>query len=122
MTEIYRTTVVGAGDDAPAFLPEGMFVTFGENAPAALRDFCFLIDVTASTDTIAAGQRLVIDGRPLPITAVGEVAQQNLDSLGHVTVNLDGASVPKMHGAIHVDAGGDIPTVQVGSRIVIEKP
>lgn len=121
MTEIYRTTVKEAGPQALAFVSEGMFVTFGEDAPDALREFCFIVDATATTAApIRAGQRLVIDGVEFPITAVGDVAQKNLDALGHVTINLDAAPVAKLHGAIHADGGGKIPPLAVGSTIVIE--
>ena len=58
-------------------------------------------------------------GEADPITAVGDVARQNLDALGHVTVNVDGADKAKMHGAIHV-RGEQMPQLYVGSTIAIE--
>ena len=120
MTETYRTTVTAAGAEATAFIGEGMFVTFGENAPDALREFCFIIDATAQTSQdLEVGQVLVLDGTDYPITAVGDVARKNLDQLGHITVNVDGGSTPRMHGAIHV-AGSAMPELNVGSTRVIE--
>lgn len=120
MTETYRTTVTAAGAEATAFIGEGMFVTFGENAPDALREFCFIIDGAArTTQDLEVGQVLVIDGTDYPITAVGDVARKNLDALAHLTVNVDGGTAPKMHGAIHV-AGSVMPQLDVGSTLVIE--
>lgn len=122
MSEIYRTTVSGAGPEASAFIGQGMFVTFGEEAPEALREFCFIIDGAAQTrQDIEVGQELVLDGQPYPITAVGSVARKNLDQLGHITVNVDGAATAKMHGAIHV-RGDAMPHLNVGSTIVIQVP
>ncbi|QGF23237.1 PTS glucitol/sorbitol transporter subunit IIA [Raineyella fluvialis] len=122
MTEIYRTTVSGAGPEATAFIGQGMFVTFGEDAPEALREFCFIIDAAAQTSQdIEVGQELVLDGRAYPITAVGDVARKNLDQLGHVTVNVDGAATAKMHGAIHV-SGEIMPELAAGSTIAILVP
>lgn len=120
MTETYRTTVTAAGPEATAFIGQGMFVTFGEDAPDALKEFCFIIDATArTTQDIEVGQVLVLDGTSYPITAVGDVARQNLDALGHVTVNVDGADKAKMHGALHV-RGDQMPQLHVGSTIAIE--
>ena len=120
MTEIYRTTVTGAGPEAKAFIGQGMFVTFGADAPAALREFCFLLDSSARTSAaLEVGQVLVLDGQRYPITAVGSVARKNLDDLGHLTVNVDGAESARMHGAIHV-RGEAMPQLDAGSSFVIE--
>jgi PTS system glucitol/sorbitol-specific IIA component len=120
MTEVYRTTVTDAGPDATAFVSAGLFVTFGANAPKALREFCFIVEVNKTQATIVPGQVFIIDGHSYPITAVGDVAQQNLDALGHVTINTDGRTVPKMHGAIHIDCGDTTPEIGVGSVLSIE--
>ena len=122
MTEIYRTTITEAGPLATSFISEGMFVTFGTDAPDALREFCFIVSPAKTTSTIEVGHRLVIDGHPFAITAIGEVAQHNLDALGHVTVNVDGASKSKLGGAIHIGAGANPPAPVVGSVLVIDAP
>lgn len=122
MTEIYRSIVTGAGPAATAFISQGMFVTFGEEAPAALREFCFLLDSSARTTAdLQVGQVLVLDGKRYPITAVGSVARKNLDNLAHLTVNIDGGESAMMHGAIHVQ-GESMPQLGVGSTFVIEIP
>lgn len=120
MTEIYRTTVTAVGPQATEFIGQGLFVTFGDDAPAALREFCYIVAPAHSSATIVAGQRLVIGAASFPITAVGDVAQKNLDALGHVTVNLDGAPSAKMAGALHVAGAGSPPVIDVGTEIVIE--
>lgn len=120
MTEIYRTTVNDAGPMAEAFVSEGMFVTFGANAPDALREFCYIVDINEMTAALATGQQFTVDGRAFPITAVGEVAQRNLEALGHITVNIDGDSEPKMAGAIHIRCDGPAPEITIGSVLTIE--
>jgi PTS system glucitol/sorbitol-specific IIA component len=120
MTEIYRTTVHDAGPMADAFVSEGMFVTFGANAPEALREFCYIVDINEMAAALAPGQEFTVDGRAFPITAVGEVAQRNLESLGHVTVNIDGDAEPKMAGAIHIRCDGPAPEITIGSVLTIE--
>lgn len=119
MTEIFRTTVTGVGPLAESFLAERMFVTFGENAPDTLREFCYLVAPAVSNGTISTGLSLTINGVDYPITAVGEVAQRNLDNLGHVTIVLDGAAEAAMDGNIHINAAGELPTLGVGSSLVI---
>jgi PTS system glucitol/sorbitol-specific IIA component len=119
MTEIYRTTVQDAGPLAESFVAEGLFVTFGANAPEALKEFCFIVDAAKTTATLAAGQQFTVDGTAYPITAVGKVAQRNLDALGHITVNTDGAAEPNLDGAIHIRC--DIaPAIAIGSVLTIE--
>lgn len=122
MPQIYRTRVTGVGPLATSFLSEGLFVTFGDNAPEALLEFCFIIDANQTQAALQPGQLFSIDGRAFPITAVGEVAQRNLDALGHITVNLDGGDEPQMAGAIHVLCQGPAPEIGVGSILTIEQP
>ncbi|WP_027587178.1 PTS glucitol/sorbitol transporter subunit IIA [Acidipropionibacterium thoenii] len=119
MPVIYRNTIRSVGSEASSFLTQKMLVTFGDQAPEGLRDFCYALPAATCTGTIKVGDTVLIDGRAFPITAVGEVAQRNLDSLGHVTLVFDGAPDPRLDGALHV-AAGDLPSPQQGSTIVIE--
>lgn len=121
MSEIYHTTVTKAGAGAEDFLSERMFVTFGPEAPASLVEFCFIVDVKPVTGEIKPGQTLTIDGNTYPITAVGNVAKRNLNSLGHVTIAFDGATAPKMAGTIHIEVADNPPVPKVGSQFSIEE-
>lgn len=120
MTEIFRTTVRDAGSMAGAFISDGLFVTFGDNAPEALKDYCFIIDMGQTTADLAVGQVFTVDGKRFPITAVGEAAQKNLNGLGHITVNVDGGQQASLAGAIHILCEDGAPEVQVGSVLTIE--
>lgn len=120
MTVIYRNTVRAVGPEAASFLAERMLVTFGDQAPEELRDFCYALPPATSTAVIKVGDALVLDGARFPITALGDVAQKNLDSLGHVTLVFDGAGEPRLSGAVHVSAEGALPTLREGSTITVE--
>ncbi|GAA1394843.1 PTS glucitol/sorbitol transporter subunit IIA [Luteococcus peritonei] len=120
MTEIYRTTVQAEGDMAGAFISDGLFVTFGANAPEALRDYCFIIEQNPLQGDLAVGQRFLVDGQSFPITAVGEAAQKNLVGLGHLTVNVDGGDSASLAGAIHIRCDQGAPQPTVGSVLSIE--
>ena len=119
MPVIYHTFVGEIGDAVDSFLDEGMFILFGQGAPDALKDYCYIVDVTASTGAIVAGQSLRLDDESYTITAVGEVARQNLDGLGHITVVFNGATNAKMHGSVYVETATP-PKLSVGSVITIE--
>jgi PTS system glucitol/sorbitol-specific IIA component len=97
-----------------------LFVTFGSDAPEALREFCFIVEVTKTSAPLAPGQMFTVDGQAYPITAVGDVARRNLDALGHITVNIDGGDEPKMAGAIHIRCDTPALEIEVGSVITIE--
>ncbi|AFV89964.1 MAG: PTS glucitol/sorbitol transporter subunit IIA [Acidipropionibacterium acidipropionici] len=120
MTVIYANTVRSVGPEAASFLAERMLVTFGDQAPEELRDFCYALPPATSTGAISVGDALVLDGARYPITAIGDVAQKNLDALGHVTLVFDGAAEPRLSGAIHVSAQAALPTLRQGSTIAVE--
>lgn len=120
MTTIYTNTIQSVGSEASSFLSEKMLVTFGDQAPAELRDYCFALAPATSDGVIEPGVVLRIDEMTFPITAVGGLAQRNLDSLGHITLVFDGAAKPKLEGAIHVLADDGMPEPKVGSTLSIE--
>ena len=118
MAQIYTTTVRGIGPEAASFADQGMYILFGDGAPAALADFCFTIEMNQSRDDIRPGHRLVIDGAAFPVTAVGSLVRKNLDGLGHITVTFDGATEAQLGGTLHVQ--GQPPALSIGSTISIE--
>ena len=82
---MYQVTIKGKGAMVDAFREEGIFVTFGDNAPDTLKDFCYSIDVNPVDGEVTPGCKLVIDGKEFKIVKVGEVANENLKNLGHIT-------------------------------------
>ena len=72
---MYQVTIKGKGAMVDAFREEGIFVTFGDNAPDTLKDFCYSIDVNPVDGEVTPGCKLVIDGKEFKIVKVGEVAE-----------------------------------------------
>ena len=83
---MYQVTIKGKGAMVDTFREEGIFVTFGDNAPDTLKDFCYSIDVNPVDGEVTPGCKLVIDGKEFKIVKVGEVANENLKNLGHITL------------------------------------
>ncbi len=117
---IFHTEVIELGEQVEAFFEEGMFVLFGENVPDTLKDFCYFIDSKDVDGTMKAGDRLNIDGNSYEITSVGEIAQKNLENLGHLTVVFNGAKEAGLPGSICVEAK-PMPKLIMGSKISIEE-
>lgn len=114
----YATTVVEVGQEAEMFLAEGTAITFGSDAPEALRPFCFIIDKAELAGDLAVGQTLAIGDQVWTITAVGHVAQTNLANLGHVTLVFDGAAEPRLPGAVHLGGLSATPALALGVPVV----
>lgn len=119
MSLVYENKIKGAGDMVSAFQGEKMFILFGDNAPDTLKDFCYTIDIKDTNKEIAVGQILDIDGNKFEITAVGNVAEKNLTSLGHMTVVFDGSKKAALPGSIYVE-NADMPELKIGTTIKIE--
>ncbi|SLE75373.1 PTS system glucitol/sorbitol-specific transporter subunit IIA [Mycobacteroides abscessus subsp. bolletii] len=117
---IYSTTVLAVGPEAEMFREQDMIILFGSEAPDNLKDFCYIIECTDVADDISPGQQLIIGGNCYPITAVGEVAQKNLEALGHISLVFNGSAKAEMGGTIYVDlAGQSFPVLAQNSIITI---
>ena len=110
----YSTTIIEVGPDASDFLAEQMAITFAGNAPEELRSYCFEL-----TSPLAVGQPVLIGDQEWRITAIGDVAEKNLGALGHVTLVFDGASEPRLPGALHLSGSHPEPALATGTRLVI---
>ena len=119
MSIVYENKIIGEGDMVSSFQGEKMFILFGENAPDTLKDFCYTIDIKNTNKEITVGQILNIDEKRFKITAVGNVAEKNLTSLGHMTVVFDGSQEASLPGSIYVE-DTDIPKLKIGTTIKIE--
>jgi PTS system glucitol/sorbitol-specific IIA component len=95
------------------FLPHGILIFFGSNAPAELREVSLVHDGTQLHAPLAVGDLLQFedsDGSSMlspmrfHLTAIGEMAEANLAQLGHIVVHFDGATTAKLPGVISVDS------------------
>ncbi len=118
--KIYETEVVNIGELAVEMLEEEMLVTFGEEAPSDVAEYCYGIRLNKAEKTVCAGMTMLFDGARYGITAVGTVANDNLNNLGHITLRFDGCTVPETVGALHLEKKM-LPDLHIGSCIVIEE-
>ena len=114
MTEIYRTTVTEVGPEASSFIAQGMLVTFGEEAPDALREFCFLVDASARTTAdLQAGQCWCWTSSTRSPPSLGGPPEPGQPGSRHGHRRRQKSAY--MHGAIHVE-GEEVPRLEVGWR------
>lgn len=115
---IYKTNITNVGSDAEMFVAEEMIILFGENTPDDLKDYVYNIVVTPLNGEILPGQNLLIDGEAFEITAVGNVVEQNLGQLGHITLKFDGAEQAELPGTLYLEAK-PVPILQENSTLEI---
>lgn len=117
MKTIYSNKIIDAGKDVGAFGSE-MIILFGDNAPDTLKDYCYSIPTAQTADTIKPGQYFCLGDEKFKILQVGEIAEKNLNGLGHLTVNFTGEGGENLPGAIVVENKIHAP-IKVGTVIKI---
>lgn len=116
---MYKTTIKDIGKDAKAFEEEKMMVLFGDNAPAELADFCYIIEIQTVNEEITEESILKLDDVAYHITSVGDAVRKNLNDLGHITLKFDGSVSAGQAGTLYLEEKG-IADVNQGSTISIE--
>jgi glucitol/sorbitol PTS system EIIA component len=117
----YAATVTKVGEDVLEHLPLGIMILFAENAPEELHFFSVIHRPEQTTGGVRAGDTIRIDDRELVITAVGDLANENLVALGHISLKATGAEEAPLPGDVCVEAV-PLPEVRPGSRFLIEGP
>lgn len=102
MAIIYQTVFSKIGKFAPEALEENMLITFKQDVPEELEDYCFVHCHGELLSEVCVGDLLKINENVFEITAVGEVANFNLKELGHVTFRFDSAKQAEYPGTIHL--------------------
>ncbi|WP_114193286.1 PTS glucitol/sorbitol transporter subunit IIA [Edaphovirga cremea] len=116
MKAIFQTTISKIGEFAQDALQEDMLITFREGAPQDIVDYCFIHQHSTTLGELTVGGELELADIRYPITAVGEVATQNLRELGHLTVRFNGDRQAEFPGSIHVT--GQTPSaIPLGSTL-----
>ncbi len=114
----YQGHITAIGPSASEFVEAGVLVFFGESAPPELAEFAILHDGKQLAGAIAPGDRVTLDTRSYRVLAVGEVANQNLSSLGHLVLKFNNQTVPEMPGDVCVEAA-PLPELAVGTPFEI---
>lgn len=117
---ILETSILKIGSSATDFLCENMLILFQENAPAALAEFCYLIDERIGSYDVRVGDTISFGDTSYAITAIGSVALENFQQLGHLTLRFDGAAAAAQPGTMHV-APQQPPALCVGTKISISR-
>ena len=118
----FSTSVVSVGEMAQEFFDAGIIVLFGTDAPEELGDVAVVHDPDvplAEGDGIAVGDTVMVAGAELRVLAVGDVANDNMRSLGHLVLKRNGADEAALPGDVCCDEGA-IPEIAVGDRVTIE--
>lgn len=117
MTIIYSNKIIATGKDVETF-GKDMVILFGENAPAALKDYCYTVLPAQTKLPVKKGHILCINSDEFKILKVGEVAEKNLNGLGHLTINFTGSDAECLPGSIVVEKK-DHPPIKIGTAIKI---
>lgn len=104
---LYCTEVTYIGEFAAESLQDNMMILFSDNAPSDIADYCYIHPHADLVGDIVPGHHLKLGSQSYLVTAVGNVANQNLASLGHITIRFDGNHIAEYPGTIHVH--GDCP-------------
>jgi PTS system glucitol/sorbitol-specific IIA component len=116
---VYRTTVTQVGPQVPEFIATGLLVLFAEGAPEELHDFSVLHRPDPLAREVRAGDRLVLGDLNFAVTAIGDVANKNLESMGHAVFKANGNRRIELPGDICIEQK-QLPPVVVGMEIRIE--
>jgi glucitol/sorbitol PTS system EIIA component len=115
----YSTTVTAVGEQVPEFIGQGLLIWFAEGAPEELHFFTVLHRPTITTGGVRPGDLVRIDDKAFRVTAVGEVANDNMVNLGHMDLKANGAAEAPLPGDICLEEL-PLPEPRPGTTLVVE--
>ncbi|HEV3504737.1 MAG TPA: PTS glucitol/sorbitol transporter subunit IIA [Actinomycetes bacterium] len=115
----YATTVTAVGEQVAEFVDNGLLIWFAEGAPEELHFFSVLHRPTVTTGGVRPGDTVRIDDQVFQVTAVGEVANENMVNLGHMDLKANGDTEPPLPGDICLEKL-PLPSPRPGTTLVIE--
>jgi PTS system glucitol/sorbitol-specific IIA component len=113
----YESTVLRTGSEASELEDGGVLILYADPIPDALESVS-VVHAPSGPPSAAMrpGHVLGLGDQQLRITRVGELANENLRTLGHVVVYVDpGDDAPLLPGAVH--ASGPLVTPQAGAML-----
>jgi PTS system glucitol/sorbitol-specific IIA component len=116
-----RTRVVAVGPLVEEFRASGLLVFFQAGAPEELAEFSVLHEASVNLATVAPGDTVRLGAATYGVLAVGDVANQNIASLGHLILKANGLTEPEMLGDVCVEAK-PLARLSVGDEIEITGP
>lgn len=120
MELIYTTIVKEIGEKAGEFFEQGMFIIFKDDAPDYLKQYCVVHSGNQLLQKVEPGDEFFIDDTEFGILAVGEVVNENLQDLGHITIRFDGDTSMILPGTICLEKK-ELPEIKAESRFEIKR-
>lgn len=119
---LWTATISHIGSDSAMMIEEGVVILFGEPVPPALADVALVhTNSEKAVREIAPGDVITIGDATYTIDDLGELANNNLNELGHIVLYVKKTDQTVLPGAVIVSgATGITPTV--GDVITITGP
>ncbi|MGQ9494198.1 MAG: PTS glucitol/sorbitol transporter subunit IIA [Anaerolineae bacterium] len=114
----YEMRVVEIGPLVPEFIENKILVFFKVGAPPELAEFSILHEPSTFFSEVQPGDYIAIADQPYQVTAVGEVANQNIRELGHLVLKCNGRNQAELPGDVCVE-DKELPSIQIGMVIRI---
>ncbi|NGO08092.1 PTS glucitol/sorbitol transporter subunit IIA [Streptomyces sp. HC44] len=113
----YQSTILRVGNEAADLIDGGVLILFGEPLPGDLESLSVVHKpVDTPAQEIRPGDELWLGETRLTLTAVGERAQENLTTLGHMVVYVAPDPVAGLlPGAVHAE--GPLAAPEPGAEL-----
>jgi len=123
VTPYYESTILRSGEETADLLAGGVLILYADPIPDALESVSVVHSPSGPPAAkMEPGHVLTVGDQQVRLVRVGEIANDNLASLGHVVVYLDpGEDAALLPGAVHasgplgVPAAGATLTLAAGS-------
>ncbi|WP_232695989.1 PTS glucitol/sorbitol transporter subunit IIA [Brevibacillus daliensis] len=103
MKHLLHVTTTKIGSLVEPFLTESTLIIFNDDVPDELHDIAILHTKAELSEPVQVSDLLIIGDKSYSVTAVGDVTNNTLASMGHCTIKFDGATTPELPGTIHVE-------------------
>lgn len=119
MSIVFQTKVDKVGPFSGKFFSEGLLILFSsEEVMSEIKNYSVQTSENNLSQDIEAGQLLYIGNESFKILAVGKLVQQNLQNLGHVTINANNSQEEMLPGTIYIE-NKIFPKINEGEKITI---
>ena len=112
---LYKGKIINIGPLVSEFISAGILVFFGDGAPPELVEFSIIHDAKALNDQIKTGDFFQINENNFQVLAVGEVANKNIESLGHIILKFNGKNKPELPGDVNLEET-ELPKISTGDH------
>jgi PTS system glucitol/sorbitol-specific IIA component len=112
----YEMHVVEIGPLVAEFVDAKILVFFKFGAPPELAEFSVLHEPGDFLEEVCPGDYIVIGDDQYQVTAVGEVANNNIRELGHLVMKCNGRTTAELPGDVCVEDKA-LPSIRVGMVI-----